>query len=112
VGQIIVVGNETIPQGIILAQLPLYPGQILLRRDVQTAERNLERLGLFVVDRPGALRPTVTILDGGSAYKDIFVRVKERPNARVCWRLYQGGRVLAASLGGGLPAALAAWLAE
>jgi outer membrane protein assembly factor BamA len=50
VGQIMVVGNETIPQGRIVDVLALYPGAKARLADLRAAERRLARLGLFEVD--------------------------------------------------------------
>src|SRR5262249_46154069 len=55
-----------------------------------TAEKNLARLHLFVVDRRKGIRPTVTVLDsdGDSPFKDILVTVQEaKSNKAVIQRL-------------------------
>src|SRR5262249_51923866 len=41
VGQIIIIGNKTTRQNVILRQVPLYPGQILTYPDLRIAENNL-----------------------------------------------------------------------
>jgi outer membrane protein assembly complex protein YaeT len=79
VGQIIIVGNTVTRQDVILRELPLHPGQVLSYPDVKTAEKNLDRLGLFNDPQTGA-RPTVTVLEpeGDSPFKDILVQVQEQ----------------------------------
>jgi outer membrane protein assembly factor BamA len=83
VGQIFIEGNERTSQGVILDQVQLYPGQVLSYPDLQKAEQNLARLGLFVTNPDGTVRPTVTVLDNtvdpDSLYKDILIKVKESP---------------------------------
>jgi hypothetical protein len=99
VGGIIINGNETIPQDVILRELPLYTGALLTLADVRTAERNLARLGLFEVDRAKGVRPRVEIVDPNgtdSPYKDICVTVKERPHAYLCWQSVETTRALTA----------------
>jgi len=72
VGQIFIVGNEVIPQRVILARLPLYPGQLLTYPDLRAAERKLGRLRLLGIDS------SVKVLDpGASEFNDILVTVQE-----------------------------------
>src|SRR5262249_45096504 len=54
-------------------------GQILDYRALRTAEENLAKLHLFVVDPQKGVWPTVTVVDaeGDSPYKDILVTVQE-----------------------------------
>jgi outer membrane protein assembly factor BamA len=74
VGMIIIIGNEVTHQGIILDNLPLYPGQVLDRASLLAAERSLRWLAFLGV---GA---SVSVLkDGTSEYKDILVQVHETP---------------------------------
>src|SRR4051812_9687684 len=47
VGQIFIVGNEVTPGGLILEQLPLYPGQVLSDTDLARAARSLSSLRLL-----------------------------------------------------------------
>jgi outer membrane protein insertion porin family len=80
VGQIFIAGNERTRQHVILRQLPLYPGQLLTYPDLRTAERNLQRLGIFETSQDGNIKPTVTVIDPDDkdkAYKDILVTVQE-----------------------------------
>jgi RNA polymerase sigma factor (sigma-70 family) len=80
VGQIIIIGNTKTLQGAILKQVSLYPGQVLTYPDMQRAEQNLARTGLFVVDPGNGVRPTVTVRDSStdSEFKDIVITVKEK----------------------------------
>jgi outer membrane protein assembly factor BamA len=78
VGQIFLTGNKRISDESILAHVPLFPGQILSYPDLKQAEENLADLGLFVVDPATGVHPTITVIDGGSAYKDILITVKEK----------------------------------
>jgi outer membrane protein assembly factor BamA len=78
IAQIIVTGNKRISSESILAHVPLFPGQILTYPDLQRAENALAELGLFVVDPATGVRPTVTVLDSSTAYKDILITVKEK----------------------------------
>jgi outer membrane protein assembly factor BamA len=79
VGQIIIKGNERTQDNVILKAIWLKPGQPLLYPEVKLAERNLERLGIFQVDTDKGIRPTVTILESDSEFKDIQVQVQEAP---------------------------------
>ncbi len=79
VGQIIIVGNKTTRQNVILRQIPLYPGQILTYPDLRVAEANLARLNIFEMDQEKGIRPTVEVLDpdGPNPVKDILVTLNE-----------------------------------
>ncbi len=81
VGQIIVSGNSTTRFPIILRQVPLYPGQPLTYPDLQAAEANLARLGIFESNGETGVHPTVTVIDPDSdnPVKDILVQVQEAP---------------------------------
>jgi outer membrane protein insertion porin family len=81
VGQVIVVGNEVTQERIIRRQVPLYPGQCLTIPDIQNAEANLARLGIFETNAETGVRPTVSVLDPDSdnPVKDILVQVQEAP---------------------------------
>jgi outer membrane protein insertion porin family len=83
VGEIIIVGNTHTPDRIVRAQVDLYPGQVLQYPLVRIAERNLNKLNWFHVDAKNGVRPTVQILDSKGPYKDILIKVKERPNSWV-----------------------------
>jgi hypothetical protein len=79
VGRIVIVGNTCTRHDLIMSQIPVYPGQILNESDLQKAERNLARLGIFKHTPDGSVRPKVTILnpDTDGEYKDILVTVEE-----------------------------------
>jgi outer membrane protein assembly factor BamA len=79
VGQIIIIGNQTTRQNIILRQIPLYPGDVLTYPDLRVAEANLLRLNIFENDPERGIRPTVEVLDpdGPNPVKDILVTVQE-----------------------------------
>jgi outer membrane protein assembly complex protein YaeT len=81
VGQVIIIGNEVTKDRVIRRQVPLYPGQILTYPDLQQAEANLARLGIFESDPEKGQRPTVTVIDpdGDNPVKDILVQVQEAP---------------------------------
>lgn len=81
IGQIILTGNKRISSESILAHVSLFPGQVLTYPDLQKAENALAELGLFVVDPAAGVRPTITVLDSDSAYKDILITVKEKRTA-------------------------------
>jgi outer membrane protein insertion porin family len=86
VGQIFIIGNTRTRQNVILRQVPLYPGQILTYPDLQLAENNLKRLGIFAGTGqggpgggPDGAAPTVKVLDpeSESVFKDLLVEVQE-----------------------------------
>ncbi|HEY7310496.1 MAG TPA: POTRA domain-containing protein, partial [Gemmataceae bacterium] len=81
IGHIILTGNKRISDESILAHVSLFPGQVLRYPDLKKAENALAELGLFVVDPAAGVRPTITVLDSGSAYKDILITVKEKRTA-------------------------------
>ena len=77
VGEVIIVGNEVTQDRVIREAVGLYPGQVLRPEDLRTAEKNLERLGIFEIDPARGIRPTVTVLDGDGEFRDVMVRVTE-----------------------------------
>ncbi len=83
VGQIFIHGNKEISQDSILAHVPLFPGQVLNDSDLQQAENNLANLGVFVVDPAKGVQPTIEVVnpESDSAFKDILITVKEKPQA-------------------------------
>ncbi len=76
VGRIIIEGNTSTPDWIIIQKLSLYPGQVVSPCDLTLAEMNLARVNLF------QMRPVITILEPekGAEFKDILITVTERPN--------------------------------
>jgi hypothetical protein len=97
VGQIFIVGNEEIPDSIILEQCPLFPGGPASIADRRETEENLASLGLFVVDRKRGIKPKVTFLDreGDSVFYDVQIEVKEKPNAKQILAFREGIRFVA-----------------
>lgn len=83
VGQILILGNDITQDSVIRRAISLYPGQFLRQRDLRAAERNLMRLGIFKIDPVNGIRPTVTVLDDDSEFKDILVTVQETSTASV-----------------------------
>jgi hypothetical protein len=83
VGAILIAGNESIRDGVILRRLPLYPGQVLSVADLRRARENLSKLSWFFVTNSGD-GSTITVLEGDPTieFKDILVQVKEKPAAK------------------------------
>lgn len=76
VGKIVIVGNSSTQDRVILKQLDsLKPGQVLEYPRIEEARQNLIRLQIFDEKTP----PTVEVLPGepGSPFRDIRVTVKE-----------------------------------
>lgn len=92
VGQIFIVGNTRTNQSIIINRVPVYPGQILDRKALLTAEQNLERTGRFQVDPANGIRPTVTIIEGEGTFKDVLITVQERRMTRFSQSIYKFAR--------------------
>jgi RNA polymerase sigma-70 factor (ECF subfamily) len=80
VGQVIIVGNQKTSDAVIRKAVALFPGQLLSFPDLRAAERNLARLGIFVVDEKKGVRPKVTVIDADPAaqVKDILITVEEK----------------------------------
>lgn len=79
VGQVIVVGNEVTQDRVIRRVVGLYPGQVLRYPELRIAENDLARLGIFNTDPEKGVRPTLTVLDNDSGFKDVLVTVQEAP---------------------------------
>jgi outer membrane protein assembly complex protein YaeT len=81
VGEVIIIGNTVTRDNVIRRQVPLRPGQILTYPDLQVAEANLARLGIFEMDPEKGQRPTVSVIDpdGDNPIKNILVQVTEAP---------------------------------
>lgn len=81
VGRIIIEGNVQTPDGDILVHIGFRPGRILQLPQLETARKRLAKLSLFDPDNP----PTVDVLPNelDSNFKDILIRVTERPGAWV-----------------------------
>jgi outer membrane protein assembly complex protein YaeT len=80
-GPILISGNTTTKQNVILRQIPIYPGQTLTTPDLQVAEQNLARLNIFEANPETGVHPTVSIIDPDSdnPIKEILVQVQEAP---------------------------------
>lgn len=81
VGEVKIIGNDVTRENVIRRQVPLFPGQVLTYPDIQAAEANLARLGIFETDPEKGERPQVIIVDpeGDNPVKDILVKVQEAP---------------------------------
>lgn len=81
VGQVFVLGNTRTRDNVILRQVPLFPGQILTYPDIDIAQANLSRLGIFTGGggSGGGPPPLIRVLnrDDDNTYKDIAVEVNE-----------------------------------
>jgi outer membrane protein assembly complex protein YaeT len=77
VGEIIIVGNTVTQDRVIRRMLGFYPGQVLRYPELRQAERDLARLNIFKMNPELGIRPTVTVLDNPSPFKDILVKVDE-----------------------------------
>lgn len=89
IGQIFVIGNTATPQQVILDTLDLYSGGRDAHADLRRAERRLEKLRIFQVDRRKGIRPTVTFIpntDGTTNILDLLVQIEERPGNELVYR--------------------------
>jgi RNA polymerase sigma factor (sigma-70 family) len=80
VGQILIVGNNRVPDATIREALELYPGQVLDYKQVRAAEERLRGLKDLVNASPIVnMRPVVSVIEshGDSPYRDILVTVNE-----------------------------------
>jgi outer membrane protein assembly complex protein YaeT len=79
VGEVRIVGNTKTRDNRILAQVPLYPGQILSYPELRRAEANLARLNIFENNPETGVRPTVSVIDelSDSPFKTVLVQVEE-----------------------------------
>ena len=78
VGQVFILNNTRTRDNVILRQVPLFPGQILTYPDIDIAQANLSRLGIFTTGQDGPA-PTIRVLnrDDDNTFKDIAVEVNE-----------------------------------
>lgn len=79
VDRILILGNRVTPQAVILAPLPFQEGSRISRLDLRTAERRLERLGIFAIDPHRGWRPSVTHFEpraGGLV--DVLIDIQEK----------------------------------
>ncbi len=89
VGEVIIVGNDRTSDGTIRRVVQLYPGQVLHMEDVRQAEQAIADLGLFVVDPEKGIRPTVSVLESPGEFKDVLVRVQEKPTEEIRWMQFK-----------------------
>jgi hypothetical protein len=108
VGNIIIIGNQLTPRSVILDQVPLYPGQVLTEAALHSSERNLARLGIFVVPRKGGRR-TVCQIEGPDPdcrYRDILVTVQEVPLPPLAWEVAEAAEKVSRWRVGGILSAV------
>ena len=81
VGGIYIVGNDRTRMNVIQRQFGLFPGQVIDYSEICRAERRLARLNIFKTSPDGAVRPTITVVDGPGGpddeYKDVIIKVVE-----------------------------------
>src|SRR5207244_918377 len=81
IGEITIRGNCTVPDTVILENLPFYPGQELKFQDLRAGEEKLGRLREFG-NATFDIRPRITVLDSQGECKDILVMVHESQELR------------------------------
>lgn len=81
VGEIIIVGNKHTPDHYIRELVFFYPGQKLSYPEIRLVERNLRRQNWFRMDEEKGIGPTVQILESKGPFKDILIKVEERPDS-------------------------------
>jgi outer membrane protein assembly factor BamA len=79
VASVHIVGNDVTQDRVIRRVIQLYPGQDLVFPNLRIAENDLARLGIFNTDPDKGIRPTLTVLETDSPFKDILVQVQEQP---------------------------------
>jgi len=77
VGEVIIIGNTVTKDRIIRRLIPVYSGQTLSYPLLRQAEADLARTQLFETDAEKGTRPTVTVQDSDSDFKNILVQVNE-----------------------------------
>ena len=83
VGRITLEGNTDTPDRIILGLIEFRPGQVLLPAQLDSIRKRLVASGLFSPVSPPTVAVVPNDLDG--TFKDINVKVTERPGAWVCY---------------------------
>jgi len=78
VGQVIIRGNDKVPDHVILAKLGVFPSEVLIYEDLRAVEKALAESGLFNLDTERGIRPTVRVLESDNPYKDILIVVQEK----------------------------------
>jgi outer membrane protein assembly factor BamA len=80
VGQIYIDGADDMATSAILNELKFQTGDHILFHSLREAERRLDHLGLFVLDKAAGVRPDVAELpDGDFTNLRITVRMRTRP---------------------------------
>jgi outer membrane protein assembly factor BamA len=79
VGNVIIVGNDVTKDNVIRRVIQVYPGQDLRYPELRLAENDLARLGIFNTDPEKGIRPTLSVLETDSPFKDVLVQVQEQP---------------------------------
>jgi len=83
VGQIIIRGNDSIPDNVIRRELRFYPGQVVVYADLRKAEEALRSMKDLKNERGAiTLHPTITVLETEGDYKDIIVNIHEMWESR------------------------------
>ena len=77
VGRIYIVGNNKTPSSEILKWTAINPADVLEYEKIRSAEEKLAKIGLFVVDPAKGIRPTVTVVENESVFKDVVINVQE-----------------------------------
>jgi uncharacterized protein (TIGR03067 family) len=101
IGQIIIVGNDYIPDAIIRGSLELYPGQLLNLKDLRAAHERLNRLNKEGVDAFFSIQ--ILNPDSAREYKDILVQVSQTLPAETLIEMkkLEGSWIVTAASGGG-----------
>ena len=75
-GRIIIVGNDSTPDWVILSHLKMRPGQRVIASELKSARRQLQACNLF--EEP---KPTVELIPNelGNLYMDLRVVIADRP---------------------------------
>jgi len=85
IGRIFIIGNDITQECVVLKAMGLNPGQTVHYAEIRNAEKSLERLGIFKIDRKNRASPTVRVInpDDGMEFHDILVEVEETCTLRL-----------------------------
>jgi outer membrane protein assembly factor BamA len=86
-GQVIIIGNESTPQGIILNRLDLYPGQEITESALKRSQQRLRLLGVL------GIVATMKIAEGDE-YRDVIITVQESFGTKVIMGIHRLGSML------------------
>jgi outer membrane protein assembly factor BamA len=89
VGQIIIEGNDSVPDRVILGQLSVFPGQVLRYPGLKETEARLAGSGLF---EPGGVIVAVEPGEPKSAFRDVRISVQERSWVPLFFAVWEGVR--------------------